>query len=186
MADTIDLAHRPTLTSMRRLGGSESADPEIAAFIESAEDALERASRPKISPPSRFEGLTGFNSNFIDGFPVSMPTPKGRAASDVLPVDHTEGGRLDYLHFSVVMSKKRRTAMFVGVNVDGGRSVNIDRANDKWFLDGRIPLEAQIGEELYLDNLLDRGHLVRREDPNWGDTNEAKAANDMTFHFTNC
>jgi endonuclease G len=171
---------------MRRLGGDERADPSIKAFVESAEAALERASRPKISPLSRFEGLTGFDESFINNFPVPLPAPKGSAASDVLAVENRTNGRLDYLHFSVVMSKKRRMAMFVGVNIDGARSVNVERANDKWFLDGRIPLDAQIGEELYLDNLLDRGHLIRREDPNWGDQNEARAANDMTFHFTNC
>jgi endonuclease G len=34
---------------------------------------------------------------------------------------------------------------------------------------------------------LDRGHLVRRLDPAWGDSFEqAKVANDDTFHFTNC
>jgi endonuclease G len=75
-------------------------------------------------------------------------------------------------------------AMFVGVNIDGATSVKIERSKDKWFYDGRIPVEQQIGEELYAGNLLDRGHLVRREDPNWGDA--AQRANDETFHFTNC
>ena len=43
----------------------------------------------------------------------------------------------------------------------------------------------QTGEAVYRDNDLDRGHLVRRLDPAWGDTRVAKAANDDTFHFTN-
>jgi endonuclease G len=70
------------------------------------------------------------------------------------------------------------------VNISGKDSVSIDRDTDRWFLDGRIPVEAQIGEDLYADNLLDRGHLVRREDPNWGP--DAQTANEDTFHFTNC
>jgi endonuclease G len=45
-------------------------------------------------------------------------------------------------------------------------------------------VEAQIGEDLYAGNRLDRGHLVRREDPNWGAA--AQTANEDTFHFTNC
>ena len=44
----------------------------------------------------------------------------------------------------------------------------------------------QTGEELYADNELDRGHLVRREDPVWGEKREATVANQDTFHFTNC
>jgi endonuclease G len=60
------------------------------------------------------------------------------------------------------MSRSRRMAMFVGVNIDGATSVKIERSKDKWFYDGRIPVEQQIGEELYAGNLLDRGHLVRR------------------------
>src|SRR5262249_56939354 len=32
----------------------------------------------------------------------------------------------------------------------------------------------------------DCGHLVRREDPNWGTPSRAKKANADTFHFTNC
>jgi endonuclease G len=108
----------------------------------------------------------------------------GVRARDVVPVGGDPSGRLDYMHFSVVMSGSRRIAMFVGVNIEGKRSVSIERENDKWFLDGRIPLDAQVGEELYARNRLDRGHLVRREDPNWGP--DAEVANADTFHFTNC
>jgi endonuclease G len=96
------------------------------------------------------------------------------------------GDRLDYQHFSIVMSKSRRIAMFVACNIDGSTSKTIDRGDDKWAYDGRIPLDAQIGEELYADNDLDRGHLVRREDPNWGTDESAAVANEDTFHFTNC
>ncbi|MFY7925671.1 MAG: DNA/RNA non-specific endonuclease [Aquidulcibacter sp.] len=92
--------------------------------------------------------------------------------------------RLDYTHFSITMSAARRMAIFVGVNIDGANSQLIPRTDDKWSLDGRIAIEQQIGEDMYTDNLLDRGHLVRREDPNWGD--QALTANEDTFHFTNC
>ncbi|MGH3119132.1 MAG: DNA/RNA non-specific endonuclease, partial [Gaiellales bacterium] len=72
------------------------------------------------------------------------------------------------------------------VNMDGSRTVIIKRTPDKWSYDGRVSIEAQLGEELYEDNDLDRGHLVRREDPNWGTEEEAQIANGDTFHFTNC
>ena len=180
-----DLAHRPRLASLRRLGGSETADPEFVRT--EAAIALEAAKKPKVSPPDRFLDQTGYATEFLTDFSVPLPTPTGPLANDVLEVPQAAGNRLDYLHYSVVMSKSRRIAMFVGVNIDGQNSKSIERKNpDVWFLDGRIPLESQIGEALYEGNLLDRGHLVRREDPNWGTEAEAKTANDETFHFTNC
>ncbi len=92
--------------------------------------------------------------------------------------------RLDYTHFSITMSRAKRLALYVGVNIDGGQHVDIIRSNDTWAYDGRLPIDAQVGEALYASNGLDRGHLVRRQDPNWGD--EAQTANLDTFHFTNC
>ena len=180
-APAVQLGRRPQLGDLDKLGGDEGARVELLA-IESA--ALERVARPKVSPPERFNGRTGFASNHLAGFQVELPSPKGRQARDVLPVGGDPAGRLDYMHFSVVMSGSRKIAMFVGVNIEGKRSVSIGRENDKWFLDGRIPIDAQIGETLYAGNHLDRGHLVRREDPNWGA--EADVANADTFHFTNC
>jgi endonuclease G, mitochondrial len=46
---------------------------------------------------------------------------------------------------------------------------------------------VQAGNEYYTDNPLDRGHLVRRADAAWcGTADEAKLANDDSFHWTNC
>ncbi len=52
---------------------------------------------------------------------------------------------------------------------------------DKWNFDGRLNRSDQCGNELYLHNALDRGHMVRREDPVWGDTTTASRANRDTF-----
>lgn len=41
-----------------------------------------------------------------------------------------------------------------------------------------------MGLQLYLNNDLDRGHLVRRLDRIWG--NNFKDTNEDIFHFTNC
>jgi len=94
---------------------------------------------------------------------------------------------LPYHHFSVVLNRERRLAFFTAVNIDGASSVRVKRERDRWTLDPRVPAEAQAGEEVYRDNPLDRGHLVRRLDPAWGSSRaDAKACNDDTFHFTNC
>jgi endonuclease G, mitochondrial len=90
---------------------------------------------------------------------------------------------LHYMHFSIVMSMSRRLAYYTAVNIDGNQLMKIGR-NDKWYFDSRIEIEYQCGPDLYKNNSLDRGHLVRRRDPVWGDS--AKKANKDTFHFTNC
>jgi endonuclease G, mitochondrial len=107
--------------------------------------------------------------------------PDGGGAGD-------EGSPLAYEHFSVVMSPERKLARFVAVNIDGARTVDVGpREEDKWIFDERIPEDAQMGDWLYDDNDFDRGHLVRRLDPVWGDTpEEALRAEADTFHFTNC
>jgi endonuclease G len=137
----------------------------------------------RTSEAGTFRGREGYNEDFLPGFAV--PLPDARAiAGDVLPVTGSESDRLDYEHFSILMSKSRRLALFTAVNIDGRASVSVPRGGDSWAFDGRIPKEAQAGDELYADNGFDRGHLVRREDPNWGPT--ASEANRDTFHFTNC
>ncbi|MFD6319849.1 DNA/RNA non-specific endonuclease [Methylorubrum thiocyanatum] len=179
----VKLDYAPRLANLRRLGGEADADLPRLQGLESA-DLERRRSGSRSNPAELFAGRAGYDAGFLEGFPVVLPKPLCIRADDVLQVDGSRDGRLDYTHFSVVMSKSRRLAMFVAVNIEGQSSRKIERGDDQWFLDGRIPPEAQIGEELYVGNDLDRGHLVRREDPNWGE--EAETANDDTFHFTNC
>jgi endonuclease G, mitochondrial len=94
---------------------------------------------------------------------------------------------LPYHHYSVVMNKERRLAFFTAVNIDGSTSRRLKREPDRWSFDPRIPPEEQTGDPVYEHNTLDRGHLVRRLDPAWGDSLAViKIANDDTFHFTNC
>jgi len=170
--------YTPRLSDMRRLG---PGDDGIDVSVESAEA---RRQGPRTTHAVSLANRTGYDAAFLGEFEVAWPAPTAACALDLQPIEGSALARLDYLHFSVAMSKSRRMAMFVGVNIDGGNSVKIERTSDKWALDGRLAAEHQIGEELYVDNLLDRGHLVRREDPNWGP--DAQTANEDTFHFTNC
>ena len=118
---------------------------------------------------------SGYDAAFLD-IPLSLPvlTADADLATDPLP----------YHHFSVVMQRKRKLALFTAVNIDGGKADQPRRDSDKWILDPRIGVSEQTGEDVYRDNDLDRGHLVRRLDPAWGP--KSAAAVDDTFHFTNC
>jgi endonuclease G len=126
----------------------------------------------------------GYDASFLgEGFNVPLPLLKPDMVQDSALTD--DGGAiLNYTHFSIVMSKSRKLAFYTAVNIDGGNLVNINRSGDKWYFDPRIDKKNQCGPELYENNELDRGHLVRRLDPVWG--NSAPQANEETFHFTNC
>jgi endonuclease G len=105
---------------------------------------------------------------------VVVNRQSGGAARFVLP----------YTHFSVVMNGERRMPFYSAVNIDGTQLRRIPRG-DTWFLDPRIPAEAQIGNEVYKNNDLDRGHMTRRLDPVWGTPGVAAQADADTFCYTN-
>lgn len=113
----------------------------------------------------------GFDSAFL-GVPLPLP---------VAPVPVVG---LSYTHFTVLLDPARRLAAATAVNIDGSLLRELDRADD-WQLDPRLPASQQAGEQLYARNALDRGHLVRRRDPVWGDPQTAAQANTDTFHVTN-
>ncbi|RMR09684.1 DNA/RNA non-specific endonuclease [Pseudomonas syringae group genomosp. 3] len=167
----IDLAYRPRLADLKPLN------------VPAALLAPQTMAAPRTTPASELKKRQGYAENFLGDFVVPWPAVDAELAADVYPLGNT-GNRLDYTHFSITMSRSRRLALYVGVNIDGASSVEVKRGKDAWSFDGRLPADAQIGESVYADNLLDRGHLVRRQDPNWG--KEAEVANSDTFHFTNC
>ena len=118
---------------------------------------------------------TGFDAGFL-GVDVPLPRPLDPAVETVT---------LDYTHFTVLLRPDRRLAAVTGVGVDGAALIDLDRSGIDWRLDPRVPAEEQVGEEVYADNNLDRGHLVRRRDPVWGTAEQAALANADTFHYTN-
>lgn len=122
----------------------------------------------------------GYETDFLGGelpMPVPLPMPLDAAEPDTV--------LLDYVHFSVRLDQLRRLARVTGVNLDGAKLVERERSGDRWRLDPRIPADWQAGPGVYADNPLDRGHLVRRRDPVWGDPAVAARAESDTFHYPN-
>ena len=131
-----------------------------------------------------YADVSGYDPLFLGtGFDVPLPVLGEALMADAA---QTANGKmvLDYTHFSIAMSKSRRLAFYTAVNIDGNQLVDVKRGNDRWYFDPRIDEAYQIGPEFYKSNDIDRGHLVRRRDPNWGI--DAVKANEHTFHFTNC
>jgi endonuclease G len=114
---------------------------------------------------------------------------RGSLAADALEFDW-RGARthvLAYTHFSVVMSRSRRMPIVSACNIDGATLRSLPRDN-AWKLDPRIPQACQLLRRVYgnaRDGYFSRGHMTRRQDPDWGDAEVAARADADTFHVTN-
>jgi endonuclease G, mitochondrial len=141
---------------------------------------------PTVPPPAALEGRQGYDRDFLAAT-VDHPSLSDVLADAVAPVAGNADGILNYTNFSIRMHRDRRLAIYTAVNIDGAKARNVRRSRDRWMLDPRLDAGFQIGNELYARNKLDRGHLVRRLDPAWGDTLEgAVTAVEDTFFYTNC
>jgi endonuclease G len=131
-----------------------------------------------------YDDMIGYDEAFLGpDCKIPLPTLSSDLKQDIVSLK-SGGSILNYTHFSIAMSKSRRLAIYTAVNIDGSQKKNIERVADKWYFDPRLENEYQSGPELYENNELDHGHLVRRLDPVWGE--DAAEANEDTFHFTNC
>ena len=108
---------------------------------------------------------------------LGVPLPLPRAAVPVVALPAT--------HHTVLLRPDRRLAAAAVVDIDGASLVDVPREGARWHLDPRAPAEQQTGAEVYADNPLDRGHLVRRRDPCWGDPVTAALASRQTFSYAN-
>ena len=135
-----------------------------------------------------FAGRLGFEADFLgNGVATPWPDIQGPPAAGLAsPSDNPpEPNELRYTHFGVKYSSTLKLPLMTAVNIDGKRAVRIKRGDDQWFSDGRIDRADQLAAANFGDPEIDRGHMVRREDPNWGSDAEALAANNDTFHYVN-
>jgi endonuclease G len=175
---------------------------QVTISLGPAQQTVQRAAPAPIEAETAEEGVVvdqdystrpGYDPKFLEG--VTVPLPKLTTKSmeqDTAQVradarKHNDPFELAYYHYSVYINKKRRTAWFSAANVDGDHRPNIGtRSGDRWYRDTRIQKTEQLGQEAF-ESGIDRGHLTRREDTAWGeDVATATAANNDTFHFTNC
>jgi endonuclease G len=158
-----------------------------------------RGTNVRVRPSEDLEGRDGHREDFLDGLDVPFPTPSTPWQNDLAPVRGRDDFHLAYRHYSVAISKSRRMALYTIVDIDGAQSRSLKRkdrnwrnpvasspeaAADVWWYDPRIDKAYQLGPEVMDKTKFAFGHLVRREDPVWG--NDAVQANDDTFYMTNC
>jgi endonuclease G len=180
-------------TSQPALNGTGSAP---AAPLLGAEEATRV---PYVDPD--YDNRTGYAPDFLGH---SLPLPALRdpdRAARTADGDHV----LPYVHFSAVVDRPRRLALFTASNIDGrpdrrrpesGRDYSRKGLsglgkNDReaWLTDPRIPEAHQLPDRFYTRDggAFDKGHVVRRDDVCWGGSyDEVRRANGDTFHTTNC
>lgn len=136
--------------------------------------------------PAEYADREGYAADFLGaGARVQLPRLSAAQKKDAATV---KGGGLvlEYRHFSVVQSKKRRMCFFSACNIDGAKSGKVAKRSNVWRYDPRIDTKYQLIDECYGeedDGLFSRGHMTRREDPVWGA--DKKTAEADTFHATN-
>ena len=162
------------------------------AIAPAATGAVEVEAEEAVVVDQDYSDRPGYNPDFLETISVPLPALSAAMEKDtaVVASDQRKNGNrfeLAYYHYSVYMNKRRRTAWFSAANVDGDHRPNIGkRQGDRWYRDPRIDESEQLGQVAF-ESGIDRGHLTRREDTAWGaNVKESTAANNDTFHFTNC
>ncbi|MET7718412.1 DNA/RNA non-specific endonuclease [Streptomyces sp. NPDC005407] len=164
-------------------GGESGHNPDehaLACLPRSVFEKLEIS----LQPPSveEAEVVQGYAPDFL-GTRIDTPRLNASIKDDAVQLDGSEV--IPYTHFSLALNASRGFAFWVAWNIDGGSLKRLPRTGIKFIKDPRLPDDVQIGNELYEDNRLDRGHLARRADLLWGAPLEAKKANRDSFFYTN-
>ncbi|MBY5834754.1 S8 family serine peptidase [Rhizobium leguminosarum] len=185
-----------------RLGEPQHGDLPVTVSPPRAEmTTTERAMEPLHE--TDYTTRKGYDPAFLG---VTVPMPAPRRPDELVRLENGDH-EIRYHHFSVVLHKARRLALFTASNVSayparkkpGNRPASDytrkglgglgEKDSEKWFGDPRIAGGEQLPDKFYNRDRqsFDKGHIVRREDVAWGDTyTEMQNANGDTFHVTNC
>jgi endonuclease G len=147
-----------------------------SSVFEKLDISLQRPSPEEVTP------LQGYDPGFL-GKRIEIPQLTAESSGDAVRLDGSEV--IPYTHFSLAISNKRQFPFWVGWNIDGGSLKRLSRSGIPFTKDPRLPANAQVGNELYEANRLDRGHIARRADLLWGSLPEAQKANTDSFFYTN-
>ncbi len=188
---------QPTLCPTGSTGAART--PAVAPTVPEAEGMKV----PVIYPDLEHRG--GYRPDFLRPSREDVPLPELTVDGKKIAARIDDGSYvLKYHHFSVVMHKKRRLALFTAANVDwrdesravdgrkpSRRALTSLGRNDveRWVTDPRIPDAHQLPDVFFTKDRgsFDKGHLVRRDDVCWGDSFEdMQKANGDTYHTTNC
>lgn len=162
----------PTIPETKRVS---DRIPPIGDYI--GEDARNGYSPTHVDPavPLPMPGVGAWGGDVVDLLPAARET--GRDDQEIR-----------YTNFSVKMCKSRKLPLFSACNIDGAKMQRDIERTDVWIRDPRIDAQYQVHRQGYGNDhqgFFSRGHMTRREDPNWGSVETATQADADTFHVTN-
>lgn len=127
----------------------------------------------------------GYNKKFL-GKSLGFPTLN---KSYLAPLVNGRGNEIKYIHYSAFVHKERLLPLMTAVNIKGeAYSAPIRAGDEPWGFCEQIDIKYQLAGSFYSNDLntFDRGHLVRRVDPCWGDTDLSLQAEGQTYRWINC
>jgi endonuclease G len=148
--------------------------PDVLAMEKKLEDEID------------FSGCTGFDEYFL-GEKTPLPKPSASLKKKLAKlIDNPNVYVLKYHHYSSAQHTIRKMPVYSAINVNGSKRFRLDRGTDVWFRDRRIDFDAQLTDEFYEKSHMDKGHMSRREDAEWGSEKLIAAqAAIMTCSYTN-
>lgn len=160
-------------TTMPGILKAESIAPDLLAMEKKLEDEID------------FSGCTGFDEYFL-GERTPLPRPNAALKKKLARLlDNPDSYLIKYHHYTTAQHTIRKMPVFSAVNVSGLERFKLDR-KDVWYRDRRIDMDVQLTDAFYESSHMDKGHMTRREDAEWGDTKTfAKNAANMTCSYTN-
>lgn len=172
-----------------------SKEKDMPNQEETKETAPVEAKKPRAKKPTQdeliqsFANRKGYDYKFVRTrkFKIDLDDLLKNLKNQLTPLLQPQPDNdhfLKYHHFTIAMNRERKMPLLAAVNINGAQSIENPRDSDKWSYDPRIDKTEQLGKDIYKNNNLDLGHLIRRLDPVWGE--EALQADEDTFHFTVC
>ena len=175
-------------------GGTDAAASAPIALLPASPSVIEKV----VINQDNYSKRTGYDPHFLGrGATLPLPTVTDKKVAAQL-FRAGRSAELKYWTYSVLFHQARKLAVVSAANVDPGKwRGNRDADGDTWYNDVRVDAKLQVGASFYKKqktfeadrslNPFDQGHLTRRSDVQWGDSEAtAKRNGDDSYHYTNC
>ncbi|MDX1954187.1 MAG: DNA/RNA non-specific endonuclease [Chitinophagaceae bacterium] len=141
----------------------------------------------KIEEEIDFSECKGFDEYFM-GDRTPLPALSNSLKNKVAKfIENPSAYILKYHHYSSVQHAIRCMPVYSAINIMGKRRYEeLEGRTDNWFRDRRIDFDCQLNDAFYKYSNMDKGHMARREDAEWGTSiGFAEHAANMTCSYTN-
>lgn len=132
----------------------------------------------------KFDGATGYSPGFLGrGRRIGLPGETAEVKRELATLKDSTATELKYDHYSLKVSKERRTPFYAAGNIDGSKLRGVQGLGSlpprpAWSYDPRMDKAWQPDDSIF-SNAMQRGHLFKREDANWGEDLDAIKRADM-------